>query len=514
MFACKKALYIMLIDSDHEDSRYKINSIIIAIGNKQEAFLLMSGQDNGRATKRIVILGSGFAGIEVLKNLQKRFKRNESVEIILVSKENFLLFTPMLPEVMSGMVEMRHIITSARSFCHKARFYQARVESVDFQEKKVYIVHAAEEGTEPALRDRHALDYDYLVIALGSETNFFGMEDVERHSFTMRDIGDAFALRNHIISMLEQANLEHTNSELRRRLLTFVVVGGGFNGVETVGELNDFVRETIRTFYDDIYMTDVRIILVSAEDGILKEIDDELGRYALERQKLKGIEFIMNTHANGATESVVKLDNGMEIPCQTLVWSTGVTPSNVVKDLQCDHDKGHRIIANGYLEVEGCDGVYALGDCASITDPATGKPYPTTAQHAIREGRVAAKNIICDITGKGKKEQFRYKTKGMMAEIGKRTGVATLFGMKIHGFAAWWLWRTFYLANLPTARKKLKVMSDWTMDLFYKPDATMISGLIEQKKAEVPHEQARKQPQEQKQKQAEAPKKMWEHEAA
>jgi NADH dehydrogenase len=197
----------------------------------------------------------------------------------------------------------------------------------------------------------------------------------------------------------------------------------------------------------------------------------------LGKLKTKGLEFIMNTHVVGATPFSVKLDDDKNtiIPCYTLVWTAGVTPSKLIADLPCEHDKGHRIIANNYLEVPGHDGVYALGDCASITDPHTGKPYPPTAQHAIRQGKVAAKNIISAINEKSnKKRKFDYETKGMMAEIGKRTGVATILGIKSHGFAAWWLWRTYYLGNLPTIKKKLKVMGDWTSDLIFKPDVAMI----------------------------------------
>jgi NADH:quinone reductase (non-electrogenic) len=277
--------------------------------------------------------------------------------------------------------------------------------------------------------------------------------------------------------MLEQANLEEHNKDLRKSLLTFVVVGGGFNGVETVGAINDFVRESIRDYYKNIYMTEVKMILVHTGHNLLEQVDEELGRFALGKLKTKGVEFIMNTHVVGATPYRVKLDDDKNtiIPCYTLVWTAGVTPSKLIADLPCEHDKGHRIIANNYLEVPGHDGVYALGDCASITDPHTGKPYPPTAQHAIRQGKVAAQNIISAINGKAnKKRKFDYETKGMMAEIGKRTGVATILGIKSHGFAAWWLWRTYYLGNLPTIKKKLKVMGDWTSDLISKPDLAMI----------------------------------------
>jgi NADH:ubiquinone reductase (H+-translocating) len=294
----------------------------------------------------------------------------------------------------------------------------------------------------------------------------------------MKTIDDAIILRNHMINILEQANLEQDNHDLRKSLLTFVVVGGGFSGVETVGAVNDFVRESIKQYYPNIYMSDVRVILVSATDKILEQIDEELGKFALEKLKEGGVEFIMNTEVKGATKNKAILQDDTVISCYSLIWTAGVTPNKLIANLQCEHDKGHRIIANDYLEVPAHDGVYALGDCASITDPHTGKPYPPTAQHAIRQGEVAAKNIVSAIKGKreGKKKKFDYKTKGMMAEIGKRTGVAILFGrIKLHGFLAWWLWRSYYLANLPTAKKKLKVMGDWTSDLLFKSDVSQVS---------------------------------------
>jgi NADH:ubiquinone reductase (H+-translocating) len=212
-------------------------------------------------------------------------------------------------------------------------------------------------------------------------------------------------------------------------------------------------------YYKNIYMTEVKVKLVHTGDKLLEQVDEELGRFSLGKLKAKGVDFIMNTHVVGATPYALKLDDDKNtiIPCYTLIWTAGVTPSKLIVNLPCEHDKGHRIIANNYLEVPGHDGVYALGDCASITDPHTGKPYPRTAQHAIRQGKVAAKNIIYAINGKtNKKRKFDYETKGMMAEIGKRTGVATILGIKSHGFSAWWLWRTYYLCNLPTIKKEIK----------------------------------------------------------
>jgi NADH dehydrogenase len=242
----------------------------------------------------------------------------------------------------------------------------------------VTLTHEIDRQSQPNDRHKHTLKYDYLVIALGSENNFFKMTDIQRHSFTMKSINDAIILRNHIINMLEHASFEQDNAELRKNLLTFIVSGGGFNGVETVGAINDFVRGSIKEHYKNIHMAELRVILIDTNDRILLEVDEQLGKFALEKLESRGVEFIMKSPVTGATANSVKLFNGTIIPCYTLIWAAGVTPSKLIADLAgCEHDKGYRIITNNYLEVPGYNGeVYALGDCASITDPHTGKPYP------------------------------------------------------------------------------------------------------------------------------------------
>ena len=462
--------------------------------------------------KHILILGSGFGGIEVLKTLQRGLGNNKNdIDVTLVSRDNFLLFTPMLPEVSTGRIETRHIVTPVRTFINDSknsknfRFYEADIKSIDLVKKRVIVSHHIGRQTTGSIdnedsdveqkqtlfqslefrqlnhtecKHTHLLYYDYLVIALGGNTNFFGIDNIEKNALTMKDIDDAIAIRNHVLDMLEQADLEQSDPELRKRLLTFVVVGGGFNGIETVGELNDFVRETVREYYKNIYMTEVRIILINASDRILEQVEDDLGKWALKKLESKGVEFIMNSQVTGAKLNSIKLDSGKIIDTYTIIWSAGVTPSKLIADLDCQHDKHHRIKCNDHLELNGYEGsVYAVGDCASILNPNTGRPYPPTAQHALRQAKVAAHNLVNEIKGnKNTKESFDYKTKGMMAEIGKRTGVATMFDgrIKLHGFIAWWLWRTFYLSNLPTKKKKLRVMTDWTMDLFFKPDVAKI----------------------------------------
>jgi NADH dehydrogenase len=428
--------------------------------------------------KRILILGGGFGGIGVLRQLQKAFQDDVSVDITLVSRDNFFLFTPMLPEVSSGMIETRHILTPVRTFCNRAKFYEADVDAIDLKNKHVVIAHAIGKQTRS-----HTLKYDYLVLALGGKTNFFGMTEVANNALTIKSIGDAIVLRNHIISMLEQADIEHDDIELRRSLMTFVIVGGGFSGVEVAGELNDFVRESIEHFYHNLDRIDAQVILVNSGDRILPEVTEDLAQFALQQLRKNGVEVMLNTRLIGAAQDSVKLNNGSLISCNTLIWAGGALPDKLIGSLPCDHDKSGRIVANKYLEIDGYENsAFVVGDCACVTDPHTGSPYPPTAQHALRQAKVATKNIIFAINGKpnDRKVIFDYKTKGVMALIGKRNGVGILLGHKVHGFTAWWLWRLYYLGILPTTEKKLRVTVDWIIDLFFKRDVTRLKTFTEE----------------------------------
>jgi NADH dehydrogenase len=469
--------------------------------------------------KRILILGGGFAGVEVLRRLQDRFQNDVSVDITMVSKDNFFLFTPMLHEVASGMIETRHIVTPIRAFCNRAK-----VKSIDLNNRQVQIgsplsspsvVSTNFKNTESLegsqvqgqgsdhllLADlRKAkldnLSFDYLVIALGSETKFFGMADIEKYALTIKSWNDAIIIRNHVIHQLEQAEIllqerpfsqyeenkdPNSNGNKKESLLTFVIVGGGFAGVETAGELNDFLRDSVKDYYHNVEPEDIHVIILQAGNRLLPEMSEELSKFAMQKLTESGVEVLLNARVIGATANSVKLKDGKAIPTNTIIWSGGVAPNPIVEELPCEHDKkSGRIIVNKYLEVEGYSGVFALGDCAFIIDPNTGNSYPPTAQHAIREGTVAANNIITLIEGKiENKKVFNYKTKGMMASIGKRNGVGAILGLEVQGFIAWWIWRMYYLANLPTLQKKLRVMADWTLDIFFKRDVTMLKTVLE-----------------------------------
>src|SRR6058998_3401989 len=431
---------------------------------------------------RILILGGGFAGIEVLRQLQKTFQNDIRIDITLVSRDNFFLFTPMLPEISSGMIETRHIVTPLRAFCNRAKFYETEVESIDLGNKEVVITHRIGKPTNPIEWRSHILKYDYLVISLGSETNFYGISEAAKQAFTLKSLGDAIVLRNHVISMLEQADIEHEDLDLRKRLLTFVVVGGGFSGVEIVGELNDFILDSIKYFYHNLQKSYARIILINSGGRILPEVTEDLADFALREIRKNGVEVLLNTRVVEVTSDNVKLDQGTIITTQTIIWAGGGKPQTLLSALSCEHDKSGRIMTNNYLEVAGyTDSIMALGDCACVTDPNTGKPYPPTAQHALRQGKVAAINLISKIKAQeNHKETFDYKTKGVMTLIGKRNGVGVILGHKVHGFAAWWFWRSYYLVNLPTVEKKLRVLVDWIIDLFFKRDVTRLKTPTEE----------------------------------
>lgn len=473
-------------------SRYRCSKCDISfsrIDSYQKHIKLVHG-DIPIQQKRILILGGGFAGIQVLMQLQEAFQNDIGVDLTLISRDNFFLFTPMLPEVSSGMIETRNIVTPVRAFCNRARFYEADIDAIDLQNKDIVISHALGRQSNPIARRSHILKFDYLVIALGNETNFFGMDNVTKNSFTIKTIGDAIVLRNHVINMLEQADIEHEDIDLRKGLMTFVVVGGGFSGVETVGELNDFIRDSIKLFYHNINEADARVVLISSGQRILPEVTEDLSDFALQKIRKNGVEVLLNTRLQAADTNSIKLSDGSSISCNTLVWAGGNKPDNLIINLSCEHDKGGRLLTNKYLEVQGHEYVFSLGDCACIVDPNTGKPYPPTAQHALKQGRIAAHNIVYSVReepalkanrdNKGKKV-FDYKTKGVMALIGRRNGVGILFGLRVHGFIGWCVWRFYYLSTLPTLQKKLRVMVDWFIDLFFKRDVTRLKISYEER---------------------------------
>lgn len=410
-------------------------------------------------SKRILVLGGGFGGLYTALHLEKRLRRSSNIEVTLVNRENFFLFTPMLHEVAAGDLDLTHIVNPVRKLLRRSQFFNGDIKSINLNERTVIATHADDNHD-------HELRYDYLVLALGSVTNFYNLPGLAENALTMKSLTDAILLRSRLISNLENADFE-CSGEDRSRLLTIVVVGGGFAGVETIASVNDFVREAIR-YYPRLTTDELRIILIEAAGAILPELGPKLGAYAQEKLAQRGVEFRMKTAVKSVSDSEVRLSDASTIKTNLLVWTAGVAPNPLLNILECAKERG-RLITNEFLEVEGWPGVWALGDCAAVPDLSTGKSCPPTAQHALRQGKIVADNILAAISG-GRRRAFRFKTIGALASIGKRTGVARILGVNFSGFVAWWLWRTIYLSKLPRFEKKVRVALDWALDLLFSKD--------------------------------------------
>ena len=421
-------------------------------------------------------MGGGFAGLECTKKLEEHFQNDPEIEIVLVSEDNFLLFTPMLPQVASGMIETRHIVMPIRTIIKKAIFYEGRIKNIDPYGK---IVNLWGSRNKRGI----SLHYDFLVVALGSETNFFGMSDLEKNAYQMKTLNDAVLVRNRIIDMLEQAENE-TDPILKKSLLTFVIVGGGFAGIETAGEIMDLLLD-VRKYYPNIEREDIRVTVLEALPNILPGFSESLAKFAQEKLTEHGIEIKLQTAVtsfDGDEVMIKKLDTENKdavddskissIQSKTVIWTAGVTPVNTIKRSLFKTDKG-KIIVDDYLEVAEFPGVFAVGDCALFLDPKTNRPFAPTAQIAEAQAKVAANNLHAMIKNK-EKTKFGYESKGQMAIIGKRTGIASFLGMNIHGLLAWILWRNVYLSKIPTWDKRFRVFLDWAADMLFDRDISRL----------------------------------------
>lgn len=412
---------------------------------------------------RILIIGGGFAGVYTAMALERLLKRQPDVEVGLVSKENYLVFQPMLPEVISGGIGILDTITPIRRLCPNTNLYTREVESIDLEKKIV--------TTSAGFRRRpFQLEYDHLVLAVGNITSFAGQPGLLEHALPFKYLGDALVLRNHVIHALEEADIE-SDPELRQVLLTFVVAGGGFSGVEVVAELNDFVRRVARSFRR-INPHEIRVVLLHAGPLILPELPDDLARFAQKLLQRRGVEIRLETKVAGATAESALLKNGERIPTKTLVSTVPSAPHPLVAALPCKKERG-RIVVNEYLEVPDYPGVWAVGDCAVALDYKTGQPCPPTAQYATRQAKSLARNIVASLRNEAK-QRFAFRALGKLASLGHRSAVAEVFGWKLSGFLAWLLWRTIYLMKMPGFDRKLRVATDWSLDLLLPPDIVQL----------------------------------------
>lgn len=417
------------------------------------------------AKKRILILGGGFAGAYTALHLEKRLRHGTDTEVMLVSQENFILFTPMLHEAAGSDVAVTDIVQPLRKMLRHTQVLIGDIQAIDLERKNVRVTHGK------LLRD---LNYDQLVLAVGAVTNFYRIPGLEEYALTMKTLGDAMILRNRIIDTLEIADGEPDETE-RKTTLTVVVAGAGFAGIETAGSVNDLMRGALK-FYPNLKEEMLRVVVVDPGEVVLPELSESLGRYAKEQLQRRGVEVQMKVSVTGYDGQEVSLSDGSKIPTRMLIWTAGITPPSILSSLPCALQRG-RVLANDCLQVPEWPGVWALGDCAMVPDPYhPGKFYPPTAQHATRQGAVLADNIVAAMNGR-ELRPFKFKIIGLLATIGWRTGVAEIYGFRFSGIIAWWLWRGIYLSKLPGIPKKVRVSIDWFLDLIFSKDIVQLRTL-------------------------------------
>jgi NADH dehydrogenase len=424
---------------------------------------------------QILILGGGFAGVTTAANLERLFGADRSVAFTLVSDTNALLFTPMLAEVAGSSLEPTHISSPLRTSLRRTQIVCGRVTQIDLGTRRVIL--AMDEnmaGNDAAAGAALDLTYDHLVLALGSVSNYLGMENVQKIAFDFKTLLDAICIRNRTINMFELADRE-LDPVKRQKMLTFVIAGGGFAGVELAGALNDFARG-ILVDYPNLRAEELRIIVVHSRDRILPELSEPLAAYALKRMTARGVTFKLNTRLADARPGVIVLKSNEEIRAQTLVWTAGTTPNPLLKALPVEHDKRGAVVVASTLAVPGHPGLWAVGDCAAITNAKTGKPCPPTAQFALREAYTLAHNIHFSLQGKPLKP-FHFDSLGALCLIGHHTGCAEVTvpfarykSVRFSGLLAWLMWRGLYLSKLPGLDRKVRVLLDWVIEMFFPRD--------------------------------------------
>jgi NADH dehydrogenase len=417
--------------------------------------------DTQASKKRIVILGGGFGGVYTARHLEKLIKHRSDVEIVLISRDNFLLMTPLLFEVCSGTLDVRHCSFPIRAFLRTTRFGEAAVQGIDLERRVVSLAGPRQTGE---------LGYDQLVLALGSMTNCIMIPGSE-HAFTFKTLADAFLLRNHIIERFEEADVE-PDLERKRKLLTFVIIGGGLVGVELFGELTAFVDEMV-ALYKHVNRNEVHFILRQGADRILPEIDAKLAQYAARLLgKRIGADIRTKAVVRSVSPGTVHLSEET-IQAGTIVLAAGIVPNPVVAGLPVEKDRRGHIVVEGTMRCKSHPEVWALGDCASIPGP-DGNPYASLAQHALREAKVLARNI-CAVLNDRPPQPFVYDTLGMMGSLGHSKAFGQLLKMRIHGVLAWFVRRTYYLLQMPGWSRRLRIMFDWSFAVLFRPDIVKIS---------------------------------------
>ena len=408
-----------------------------------------------KARGGILVVGGGFAGGYVARLLGKR-------GATIVSPENFMLFTPLLPEAASGTLEPRHTVVPLRQMCPHAELVLGRVTSIDEERRTVHV--------ETPDAGMFEIEYEQLVLALGAVTRTFPVPGLAEHGLGFKDLADAILLRNRILRELEAADAA-PDSEQAAAHLGFVFVGAGYAGVEALAELSDLVRDALR-WYPRLQGVPQRWVLVDAAPKILPEIPMRLGDYAAKELARRGVEIHVSTMLASYDGAVAELSNGARIPARTLVWTAGVKASPLLGPFGMPLDDRGRVRVDAFLRVEDRERIWSLGDCAGVPNERTpGQFDPPTSQHALRQARRLAKNL------QGEPEPYGYRMLGQVATLGRYKGIADVLGVRVRGFPGWFITRSYHLFQLPLFSRKLRVVVDWTTSLFFRRDIAELSGL-------------------------------------
>ncbi|MGH9015958.1 MAG: NAD(P)/FAD-dependent oxidoreductase [Acidimicrobiia bacterium] len=424
---------------------------------------------------RILVSGGGFVGAYTALRLERRL-RHSSHEVVLVNPENFLQYQPFLPEAASGNIEPRHVVVALRQVLRRTRLVVGEVESLDHEARQAWVRTLAGEPLE--------VHYDALVLAPGSVSRVLPVPGLAERAIGFKTVAEAIHLRNVVLSRLEAAATT-ADSERRRAQLTFVFVGGGYAGVEALAELEDLVRAALERYPElgpQAHDARPRWVLVEAAGSILPEIGGDLAGYARALLARRGVEVLLDTRLESAEGGVIRLSNGDVFPAETLVWTTGVRPHPLVARSGFPVDEHGRVVCDAYLRVRAPDGTpveaaWAAGDCAAVPDVTTGGTCPPTAQHALRQARRLAENLVATIEGRPLR-RFRYRNRGQLVSLGRYRGVARLpGGIHLRGFWAWWLHRTYHLLMMPTPNRKVRIALDWTVTLLFPRDVVALGSL-------------------------------------
>jgi NADH dehydrogenase len=412
-------------------------------------------------SRKVLILGSGFGGTYVLRHLVPSLNRNENVETTMVSDENFFLFSPLLHQVAMGGIETRHIAYPIRRLHWRDRFnfVQARVEKIDLQDRKVVTTMGV-------------LDFDCLVLALGSVTDTSELNGQGGNVFTLKTLRDSMLIRNHIIGIFERASAE-PDPKRQGQLLTFVISGAGYIGVQLVAELRDFVFRNLIRFYRSIDPGMIRIILVEAEPRIVADLHASLGAYAMKHLQRMGVEIRLRSRVTRVWEDHVEIDGTELVPASTLIWQAGAVANPRIANLDAKKDSLGRLLVNEYLEVPGIPGVYAVGDCAHFSDPRSGEPIPPRATIAVRQAKIVAHNILAEIRGKEEKP-FHYSGTPEILSLGASKAVLLFHGLRLYGFLARLIWLVVYSSLVTGTYNRVRVLSDWLLSLLFGRDITFL----------------------------------------